>query len=258
MYVLGYKDLGQYASYSGGSWVVGMEPSSRLASDYLGAIAKTNDATDLTLDITIPTGNTYNIIGVCNHNLTSSGTITYQVFSNSGRTTNVYDSGAIAVDAFPDAVAFPSSLNAFTDQTDIYLRVIISDATNPESFFTIGKIFVGKRFTTALNMMYGAQNSVDNSNTVKAKSTGGVAIYTGFQPIRQVQFNLQHMALTEGDEFYEFMLGTGHFKNVMFQFDEDDSHNGLYTYPGYLEKLTPLQYPIFNRNSAAYQIREMI
>lgn len=257
-FVLGYSDSSLSASYSGGTWRNNLDET-MLNNKLITAAAKTLDLTTLVLDITLTSIKDIQVLGICNHNLTTSGTYQWQCFSDAGRTVNVYDSGATNPYSYDEGLLHKTTCDTIDNPvTDVYWRLTITDATNTDGYVKIGRLFIGKRFTTVDNMNYGLKHSIDTSNTVIEKSSVGIESVIQNVRLRGAVFTNKHVTYAKGEEYYKMQLLMGIGEDVLYEFDPDDKQNGIHTFLGRNESITPLDYPLYNLNDIAFALKEVV
>lgn len=254
-FILGYGDKALNAVYSGGTWATNLGLS-QFTVNYSTAIARTTTDAELTIDVTITDLIEIGCVAVLNHNLTSAATIRWRIYEEIGRTTLIYDSTALTVGNFADELGVKNTITAIPNVSKYYLRLTVNDTSNPDNFLQFGGIFIGTRFQTDCNVDYGLTHGVeDPSNTMY--SDHGVEHNIQSPVKRTATFGLSLRTYAEGDRAFRMMLESGTVKRVLYQFDEDDKKDGLYSFLGKLDKLSPLQYPTHNINDMNFSIREL-
>lgn len=256
-YVLGYHDIGYEASYTGGTWRDDLD-TGMLNRQLLTAVSKTLDLTDLTLDITLNASIDIAVLGICNHNMSTSGTYRWTAYSDSGRTNVVYDSGIITAYDYLDSIANKTTCDAIdTPVDDAYWRLKITD-TNSDGYIQIGRLFMGKRLNTENNMNTGLKLGVDVSNTIIQESIAGIEVIIQSVNIRTAAFSHPAEDTSVGTEFLSMQLRDGVSEPCLFEFNPEVKSNGLSTFIGRSSIISPLDYPSFASNSFSFQIKEII
>lgn len=254
-FVLGYSDKALDATYSGGTWAtnLGLE---QFNVSYTTAVARTTTDAVLSLDVTILDLIDIGCVGILNHNLTSAATMQWEFFSEVGRTTLVHDTGSITIGSFSPELLTKNSLTTIPNISEYYITLTITDTLNPDNYLEIGGLFIGKRLSSSCNIDYGLTHGVEDSSPTML-SDHGVAHHIQIPVKRTAAFGLSLIDYDEGDAAFKMMLETGVTKRVFYQFDEDDSKLGIYTYVAELSKMSPLQYPSYNINDVNFSIKEL-
>lgn len=262
-FVLGHSDIGYLStSWSGGTWASGLG-TGMLNRQLLTAVARTTTTTDLTLDFNLGANVDPEVVGLLNHNLTSVGTVTWEAYSTSAaRTTGTspnFTSGALTVGSYDPSLTYQTMVtDCGAPQAYAYWRVKISDSGNPDGFFEIGRIFLGKRFYPERNFDYGLQMGVIESNSDLTTSPIGVETFIDAPNKRTARFSFNLVDYSEGNDFYKFMLANGIVGTCVFEFNPDDFQQGIYTFACRQSALNPLDFPSYNINSFSINLVEII
>jgi len=257
-YVLGYHDIGYNAVFSGGVWRDDLTPSAMLTRPLLTAVARTLDLSELVLDVTLQESIDIQVVGICNHNMSINATYQWQCFSDVDRLNLVYDSGVIAAYAYFDALIHNTTCDALDAPiTDIFWRLTINDS-NTDGFIEIGRLFMGQRFITEQNMEYGLNIGVDTTNSQMEQSTVGIEAFVQSVKKRTATFSHILTSRDEGTEHLKYQIREGVSQACLFEFDPDNKDEGVRTFIGRNESLSPLDYPQFNVNNYGFNIREII
>jgi len=256
-YVLGHSDIGVLANYTGGNWKVGLglELFNRTL---LTATSKTVDLSELILDVTLNSSQDIEVLGICNHNISTLGTYQWECFSDSGRTISVYDSGPITPYAYHESIPHKTTCDTLDAPiTNVYWRLTIND-TNADGYIKIGRLFIGKRFHSTCNMDYGLKHGVDTGKTIVETSTAGVEAFVQSIRSRSALFTHSLGLRAQGNEFYDMQYGSGISENFLYEFDPDEKNKGLHTFMARNESISPLDYPNSNINSMAFSLKEVL
>lgn len=255
-FILIYGDQAHVSSFASPDTYVAALPPNQLARGLLSAITRSGSAVNsYDIEVDRQSATAFDYVAVLNHNLSSSGTVRIRVYSNLARTTLVYDSTAQAVAAFSDALYMVHHGFAITSQTDLYITVTLED-TSVSGSIECGGIFIGKRFSPGYNMELGAKMTMEDDATVRLQTSKGINLYHGERPRRGAQFHFKLEDLDIGEEFYEIQLRSGTSKRLFFQKEANDFHQGLYTFPCMMEKLSPLDHPYNTFNSFGFNLIE--
>jgi len=256
-FVLGYSDSSITATYSGGVWRNNLD-TTMLNRKLLTAAAKTLDLTELALDITLTDLKDVQVLGICNHNITTLGSYQWECFSDAGRTVSVYDSGVITPYTYDGSILHQTTCDTIdTAVTDPYWRLTIND-TNSDGFIKIGRLFIGRRFITVDNMNYGLKHDMDTSNTIIEKSTVGIESVIQNVRLRGAIFTNKHVSYALGESYYKMQLELGIAESILYEFDPDDKANGIHTFLGRNKVINPLDYPLFNLNDIGFALTEVV
>ena len=156
-------------------------------------------------------GQAISAFALTRHNLT--GTIRLRIFSQQNQAgTTVYDSTALVVTSFPAWDDFVWGTNEWGQQYDDGLpsnyvlffsevvgasfQIDIVDASNPDGYFEIARLFMGTIFQPETNMAIGA--SLEWAETTKQIRTDGGTLYSEPSlPFRRLKFNLDWLSETD-------------------------------------------------------------
>lgn len=256
-FILGFNDEGLNATFQSTNAFKPELGLQQLNIQYTSSVLHTDDTSELTININLSTHHTIGVLAVINHNLTPAATIQWQAFSDLGHTTSLYDSGDVVVGDFDESLHLKNTVLAMANINAAYLVVVIKDATNPDGFIQIGNLMCCERFNTECNMNYGySALPVDISSVFV--SDGGINSYSRKPIKREFNMGFSLRTLDEGNRAFKLMLRQGVTKRMVYQFDEDDTLEGLYTISGTLKTLSALQYPFFNVNNFNFALSEEI
>lgn len=260
-FVLGYGDVSTSAFYSGGSWQNGLG-TKMLKRELITAAARTTNSSDFDLDVTLNHSQSNKVVGLINHNLTSSGTWRVRAYSDSGRSNVLTDTGPINVGIYEPNLNYKTCLAVLDDVYDTaYWRFSFSDAANPDGYFKLGNLFIGKKFNNdswGQNMDYGVKKEPDASKTQIHDSTAGVESYIRAPLKRQYLFQmaLQNQGIT--DEYYAIGLELGITERVLFEMNSEHWNDGKDTLVGRFADASALESQFYNANALNFMIREII
>jgi len=256
-YVLGYRDIGYQASYAGGIWRDDLD-SKMLNRQLLTAVARTLGLDDLLLDITLNQSIDIQVLGICNHNISSNGTYKWTAYSDSDRLVEVYNSGEITPYSYLDSIIHKTTCDIIDNPiTTAFWRLEITDS-NADGYIQLGRLFIGQRFTTGCNMNYGLKLGVDVSNTIIEESTVGIEAIIQAINIRTAAFSHSLESYDSGTEFLAMQLREGVSEVCLFEFNPESKDGGLRTFIGRHSSVSPLDYPSFNVNNFNFQIKEIL
>lgn len=260
-FVLGYSDVSNSATYSGGTWETGLD-TDMLNRELVTAAARTTTTANLELSIVLSETQDNEVIGLVNHNLTTIGTWRVRAYAEVGHTTLLYDSGLITVGSYNPDLNNKTCLNVCdTSYTTPYWLISISDATNSDGYLKLGSIFIGKKYANSLsgqNMDYGLSLNIDVSNNVIQSSTAGVESYIDNPLRREYNFSTSLQDNTISDEYFLMGLRQGNSKKVIFELDSTQFKEGIHTMIARMTNATSLQTQYYNLNKSNFIIMEII
>jgi len=260
-FVLGNRDIGYFSSFTGGSWKSAF-PIRMLNRELITAVARSTtipSVSDITFDFNLKYNIDIEVFGLVNHNLTSTGTYRFQLFSDIGRTSQVYDSGTITVGIFFDAIKHKTNCHVMTSSINsLYARLTLSDPSNTDGYFELGRVFVGERFYPNRNMTYGMKFGVDDSNSSILESESGIEHFVIYPKKRTVNFSFKHINNEKSIEYSKMQLSDGVIGACLFEFDPSDWQEGVRTFLCRNTALDPLDYNAYNLNSLSMKLTEVI
>lgn len=256
-FILGFNDLGLTATYSSGNTFKSELGLDQLNVEYSSAVLHTSDLADLTINLKLKQVNSIGVLAISNHNLSPAATIQWMIYNDAGRTTKVFDSNEITVGKMDDSLPVKTTVQSVDNISGGYLTIVIKDSANSDGFIQIGNLFCGQRFDTDCNMDYGF-NGLPADNSTVFVSDGGVNSYIRKSMKRQFNMGFSLRKLEEGSRAFKLMLRQGLTKRVVFQFDEDEDQEGIYTIMGTLKTLSALTWPMYNVNNYNFSIEEEI
>lgn len=255
-YILGHNDASLDATYSGGTWRTNLD-SSMLNNNYLTAACKTLDLTGLTLLITLNNVIDAKVLGICNHNLSSSATYRWQCYSDSGRTTEVYDSGVITVYSYNEGISYKTICDRLDSSVNnTFWKLTITDS-NSDGYIKIGRLFIGEEFELEYNMDYGLTHTISTNDTLSETSDFGVDVLEKRINKRGALFTHTLKTYQNGNDFFSMQLLSGITEEMIYEFNPDDKQGGLYTFICRNTKINPLKYPHYNINDMSLSIEEL-
>jgi hypothetical protein len=144
------------------------------------------------------------------------------------------------------------------NQTCRYWRIDFDDTTNSAGYVQWGRIFIGPVWQPAVNMSWGASLAWETDTEV-GKSLSGSESFDYKQPYRVSRYKLEAMSRDEGlANAYELQRRAGIDKEVMWVEDPDATFHALRTrFLGRLRTLSPIEYPYFDNNVTAFEIKEL-
>lgn len=179
-----------------------------------------------------------NCVGIFNHNLTSSATVTFE-----GNATDVWTSPTVdetlTVATNADSVVIPRICHFFTSDTLRYWRLLIDDPTNPDGYIQIGRIMFGTYYETTRDMSDDFRVEVLDPSTGD-RNPGEVPILDedeDAQKFRRIRTSFEIISQTESDKWGAIFDKIGQSRPAMISWTPATrpTKDSAYTY-----LLTPL------------------
>jgi hypothetical protein len=280
--IIGYQnriDAATFAAY--GSWSATL-PLSNIKNRQLGKKARSTNADNAStkLRFSLSQSRIIQSIAIVNHNLTNGATWRYRVYSDSGYTTLVYNSGILNVwpimpfgtyewedDRFwdlqlsaEDAELFTKSIVYIPSTTmdASYYQIEFFDSTNAAGYVELGRIFIGAIYQPKLNMNLGASIG-DETNTVIDTAISGAEYFDRRASSRVARFTLDHLDYDESIINGDIIKISGTDAEVLYIYDSDTE---LYlhrrAFLGRLRTLSPISQPYNTRFQTSYEIKELL
>jgi hypothetical protein len=249
--VIGYNNIFNNATLSGGSWQTGFGID-KLKTRYLYQSAISSSAT-ATISMDFGSIVSVGVIGVLSLGATiqaSSGSFQIIGSNNSNFSSPVY--------SFTDDLAgeIPNITHDLGQSYSArYWKIVI---VNQSSGFSIGRVFVGSRFQSAINISYGASFGYQSATEV-TESQGGYEFFYEKPTRRIARVVFDSLTDAESVEVDSIMQSVGLSGEVIFFRDPSDSVNkqrrNIY---GRLSALNALDVPYFDNYSTGFDIIEMV
>lgn len=259
--LIAHNDLGLSASYSGGVWQDSLTPATQLSNRLILARARTMGVSNLELDITLAEGDdlAYDTFSLVNYNLTSSATARVRVYADAARTILLFDSGTRAVSAVSALAVTPvfSILSSFTLGSP-YIRLNITDPTNPDGYFEFGRICIQSSWYPEFNVAYGVSWGWEDLSEI-FESTTGIEFYDKRVKRRTVTLPYEILSDQEFAKIDEVIGREGLTGEVLFCFD-DSSLGSDYsrTFLARMNKIKDIRMVEFNLNTLSLSLQEVL
>lgn len=283
--ILGYPNVVDQASLSGGSWVSSL-PLANLQDRRISKKARSSNllVSSTKFTFTLDKSRLIGVVALVGHNL--SATATWRVCANATNSfsTPDYDSGWQPVwtdiaaatfgtlewesDSFwtwklsdEETAYYPGlALDVLPAvQTGQYWQVEISDTSNAAGYVEIGRVFVGSSWQVTNNASFGWGLGYED-NTIIEESIGGAEYYDQRPRYRVIKFGLDYVTTTEGLGVAlgaSRVLGTS--GEILLVWDSTDADNLMRrSFMGRLRSLSPLDNPDVTRYTTAFEIKEII
>lgn len=281
--MLGFPNRADASALSGGSWVNTL-PLTNLQSRIIGKVARTTNAAPVStkFDVDLGADTKVGAISLRNHNITLDGTYRITASRSPSFAELAYDSGWIDVwpvvypwgtlewedDNFWSGKYTAEQTQGYTVELDHllpitkvarYWRIEFNDAANPDGYLQFGRLFIGPVWQPKFNMSYGASIAWE-TKTVPGEAVGGAEYFKRCTPYRVAKFALNWMDQDEAfSQAFELMRRAGIDQEVLFIHDPDDTVHALRRrFLARQRALSPIEYPYFNTNSTAYELKELL
>ena len=140
-----------------------------------------------------------------------------------------------------------------------YWRIEIDDVGNTAGYVQMGRLFIGPAWQPKLNMIYGASLGWETKTSVQEAKSG--AEYFDIRiPYRVQRFTLDGMRQDEAfTRAFEMQRQAGIHGEILFiQNPHDTIHSLRRRFMARLRTLSPIEYPYFHINSAAFELKELL
>lgn len=281
--MLGFPNRADIAVLTGGSWSTKL-PLTNLLDRIIGRVARTTSTAPASSIIVIDLGKSTNVRDVTlrNHNLSLAARYRVTGSAVSDFSVKTYDSGW--KDVWPEVYAWGTleweddnfwsgkytaeETQGYTTQLDHilpvakalrYWKIELSDSTNPTGYLQAGRLFIGPAWQPQLNMSYGASLAWETGTTAQA-ALSGAEYFDRRTPFRVQRFSIDWMDQDEAFcKAFELQRQAGIDREVLFIHDPDDTTHALRRrFLGRLRALSPIEYPYFNTNKAAFEVKELL
>jgi hypothetical protein len=280
--IIGYQnriDAATFAAY--GSWSTTL-PLTNIKTRSLSRKARSTNAANSStkLRFSLDSARVIGSVAIVNHNMQKDATWRYRVYSDSGYSTMVYDSGTINVwplmpygsyewedENFWDLQLSDEEIALFTKTLTYvpdtiasaqYYQIEFFDSTNTDGYVELGRIFVGAIYQPTLNMNLGASIG-DETNTVVDVALSGAEFFDRRTSYRVAQFTLDHLTYNESIINGDIIKISGVDAEVVYIYDDNtalDLHRRAFL--GRLRALSPISQPYNTRYQTTYEIKELL
>lgn len=281
--MIAFPNRADSATLSGGAWAAGL-PLANLQNRVIAKVARS--ATDANADtqfyIAYSTPQNIRVLGLVNHNCSIDARYRLRASNVSNFATTVYDSGW--ADVWP--VVYPSdsldweseswwtgkySAEEMAGYTTLLRHVLptnvlasywyieIDDTANPAGYVQIGRLFIGPAWQPTHNASYGASHGWETDTQVE-KAISGAEYFDRRTPYRVMRLTLDGMETDEAmARAFELQRRAGIDQEVLWMFDPADSVHALRrSFLGRMRQLSPIEYPYYNTNRTAFEIKELL
>lgn len=280
--LIGHTNKIDTATLSGGSWETAL-PLTNLKDRNLGKVARSQDALAASTVITIDLGSQtmIQVVGLVNHSMSDLATVRIEYATDSGFTDLMRDTGAVEVwgavyntedlefeaDNWWDGKYTEAEKQGYrwthVDPARYasairYLRITILDEDNPNGFVDLGRLFVGEAWQPKVGMQWGAELGLeDTSEALEAIS--GAEYFIEHNTRRNAVFETNYMTPSDGRRAFELSRQSGVSRELLFCWDPTDSIDALRrNFLCRLGQISPIVYPLPDRASKAWELRELL
>ena len=266
--IFGYDNSVELATLTGGTWETNL-PEDNLKTDKLAELAQTTTDDAVTIVATFAADQTLGCIALANHNFSLACEIDIVVRSGILGTDPVLES-ITGLAPYIDAdrnniVCWWLDANA---TTAMRVEITITDTSNPDTYLSIGRLFIGKQFELERNADYGnaAHGKIDLSDSTKSISgvkwsrtraklrTASIGIGSISESQMLIVDDLMQLSGTTEDVIYAYTRPTyTDISGVLHQ----DELSYKRTFIGNLTSLDAINTPFFGRYSAQFSIEEL-
>ncbi len=282
--MLGFPNLIDAATLSGGSWETTL-PLTNLQNRIIAKVAQTTNlnlaSTQFLISLSSPVfARVFALVG---HNLSMTAKYRLRAFTDALLVNVVWDSGW--VDVWP--VVYPLGSFAWGDPriwtgkytpNEIsgynlcltaflpaalmaqYYLVEIDDSANTAGAVRIGRPFLAPGWVPGIGLRYQSTSLALETNTQVQEAKSGTEYFNERPTYRVEQFALSHLTEDEGMAgAFEIQRQAGISKEVFFvKSTTDDVHSIRTRFLGRCRKLSSIEYPYFQHNSTAFEIKELL
>jgi hypothetical protein len=249
-------------------------PATNLQRDAKGLVWRSTSTT-ATLTATWSTAQTLSGVVLPFCNLSASATIRVRVYTNTGDTTPVRDTGIVSARAYaPEDIwggAAPTSVNSYSFGGGSYARcwfqpavgrkleITLTDSSNPSGYLEAGRLVVGAYWSPAYNTNFGVSIGYGDTSTQTRTESGNLV--TTVKPIyRTLNFDLQWLTETDRVRMLSILRGNGLRKPLfvsVFPEDADVSKEQNYQLYGKMPGLNAITHPLYTVYSTSVSLEEI-
>ncbi len=252
---LARPDLSDAASVTG-STALGDMSLQNVQKKSLSRVYRTSDLS-ATIAIDLGAAQEIDFCSIVAHNATASGTVTIKAGSTDA--VSDYTSGALDLITGNDlGYELNSFAASFTAQTYRYWQLEFSDASNPDSYLQIGRVYLSKAFTPTTNIDYGVEEGFSDQSRV-SRTISSEVISVDRDPFRVATFEMSFLSQDEAfTSLYEFDRLRGKKKDVVFVPDmSETTHFQRRFIYGIFNEMNPIVNRAFRLYRKRYRIEEV-
>lgn len=283
--LLGYDNQVDGATLTGGSWNSSTYARSMLQDYRLSRPARTLDAlaTSTKVRFALAAPAYVGLVGLMATNATVEATYRLKLFSDSGFTTSVYDSGTVdlypmgtipfgdipwgapnwwtgrplaaEIARFQRNIVHPLSVAQYAQ----YGELAVTDTSNPDSYLQAGRLFVGQAFRPTYGLQAGKAAISLSPRTTIQRARDGTPYFQEERADLSVAFSLDALTDSEAMRALDLQALADLHGEVYVAWD---TSRPAYAFRrqvfGRLARLNPIEHPSFALRSAAFQVEGLI
>lgn len=263
--IFGYDNLVELATLTGGTWETNL-PENNLKTDKLAELAQTTTDDAVTIVATFSADQTLGCIALANHNFSSACEIDIVVKNSSGGAIEAVSGLSPYIDPSRNNIlCWFMEANAATARS---VEITITNTSNPNTFLSIGRLFIGKQFELERNADYGnaAHGKIDLSDSTK--SISGVKWSRTRAKLRTASIGIGSISESQMLIVDDLMQLSGTTEDVIYAYTRpaytdisgvlhQDELSYKRTFIGNLTSLDAINTPFFGRYSAQFSIEEL-
>lgn len=261
-----YPDRTLAATLTGGSWSATLTLAN-LKDRLTTKVARSTNALAASTTVSADLGSLRNLrlLALLGSNLSAAATARWQLYTDSGYTQLVHDTGALPVPwAALDAEVLTNWRPDFyhvlpSTQSGRYLRVEIIDTANPAGYVEIGRALAMPAWQPTINLAYGNPLHYDHSATVVERALGGPRYAGRRRPLRSQTVQLDALSSAEAHQaILEMQRTLGRDGELFFVHDPDASDFYLRqrSFLATMDEANPLEQPYFANYASSLTLLE--
>ena len=272
-------DEATFAAY--GSWEASL-PLNNLKNRQISKVARSTDANNSStrMRFALTTERIIGAVGIIGHNLSTTATYRYRVYSDSGYTTIAYDSGTVEVwpslpygtfdwedERFWDLTITDEERDLFTHtlvfipettQYGQYYQIEFFDSANADGYVELGRVFVGGNYQPTINMSLGASIGYE-SETLVDTAMNGSEYFDRRDSYRVARFTLDHLDSGYAILNNDIQKISGTDAEILYAYDPSDTLNlHRRAFLGRIRSMSPIEQPYATMFQTSYEIKELL
>lgn len=276
---LGFDNQVSGATLTEGSWNSDL-PRANLQHEDPTTMARTSNAAAASTKLRFALASPMHLamVALINTNASVDASYRLQLYSDSGFTTSIYDSGT--VDVYPMGTIpygdipwgapnwwtgrpLPAELDRFQRnirhelsdwQYAQYGQLEIFDTANADGYFEAGRLFIGQGFRPERNASYGAGLQINPRSTILRTLSGGTYALAR-QPDFSIPVAFEMLTPSEGMRALDIQAAVDLHGECYFEWDtEDPAYWFRKSVFGRLAKLDLLRFPMVLRSALSFQV----
>lgn len=223
------------------------------------------------------------IVALAANNLSTGATYRLQLYSDSGFSTSIYDSGTVSLypagtipyGQIPWGMSNWWTALPLTEEIERFQRNLwhvlsdamvaqygelqITDESNPDGYVQAGRLFVGHTFQPTRNVGYGNLTHQLRARTGVTAARDGTPYFDQRRANVALPFALKHLDEDEAMRLLDLQAHADVHGECMVIFDPDEVAYAFRRQVfGRLAQLDPIEYPIFATHAAAFTVQGVI